>query len=191
MMNILSKIIKASYPLRMKISRLTGMGITIHENIKNVKPPESFYSLKAVSINGEEISFEKFKGKKMLIVNLASQCGYTPQYEELESLHQQNKKIIILGFPANNFGKQEPGTDKEIAEFCKINFGVTFPLFKKDDVTGNSKQTVYKWLTDKNKNGWNDVEPKWNFYKYLVDEKGNLAKVFSSSVSPLDKHIAE
>ena len=99
---------------------------------------------------------------------------------------KQNKQIIILGFPSNNFGKQEPGTDKEIAEFCKVNFGVTFPLFKKDDVKGNSKQPVYQWLTDKNKNGWNDVEPQWNFYKYLVDEKGNLANVFSSSVSPME-----
>lgn len=190
-MNILTKIINASYPLRMKISQLAGMGIRIYKNTAAANPPESFYSLKAISNKGEEISFEKFRGKKVLIVNLASQCGYTPQYEELESLHQQNKQIIILGFPANNFGKQEPGTDKEIAEFCKINFGVTFPLFKKDDVKGNSKQTVYKWLSDKNKNGWNDVEPKWNFYKYLVDENGNLAKVFSSSVSPKDEQIAE
>jgi glutathione peroxidase len=183
MMNILSKIINASYPLRMKISQLTGMGIIIHENIKDINPPESFYSLKAIANNGEEISFEKFKGKKVLIVNLASRCGYTPQYKELESLYQK-KDIVILGFPANNFGAQEPGSDKEIAEFCKVNFGVTFPLFKKDDVKGNSKQPVYKWLTDQNKNGWNDIEPRWNFYKYLVDEKGNLSKVFSSSVSP-------
>ena len=190
-MSILTKMINASYPLRMKISQLTGLGITIHENKARTKPVESFYSLKAMSNNGQEISFEKFRGKKVLLVNLASQCGYTPQYEELESLHQQNKQIIILGFPANNFGKQEPGTDKEIAEFCKINFGVTFPLFKKDDVKGNAKQPVYHWLTDKNKNGWNNVEPQWNFYKYLVDENGILSKVFSSSVSPQNARIAQ
>lgn len=185
-MIFIKKLIASTYPLRMKISKLTGMGINIHENKNKVKAPESFYSLKATSNTGEEISFEKYKGKKMLIVNLASQCGYTPQYEELEGLHQKNKDIVILGFPANNFGAQEPGTDKEIAEFCRLNFGVTFPLFKKDDVNGNAKQPVYEWLTDKNKNGWNELEPQWNFYKYLVDENGNLLKVYSSSVSPLD-----
>ena len=184
-MGFIKKLIAVSYRLRMKISKLTGMGINIHENKNKINAPESFYSLKAISNSGEEISFEKYKGKKVLIVNLASQCGYTPQYEELESLHQKNKDIIILGFPANNFGAQEPGTDKEIAEFCKLNFGVTFPLFKKDDVKGNTKQPVYEWLTDKSKNGWNDLEPQWNFYKYLMDENGNLSKVSSSSVSPL------
>jgi glutathione peroxidase len=168
------------------MSKRTGLGIDITENKNNVHPPESFHALTAISNTGEKISFEKYKGKKVLLVNLASQCGFTPQYEELETLHQKNKEMIILGFPANNFGKQEPGTDKAIAEFCKLNFGVTFPLFKKDDVKGNSKQAVYLWLSDKNKNGWNDVEPQWNFYKYLIDEEGNLAKVYSSSVSPLD-----
>lgn len=185
-MSIIRKIITALYPLQMKISKLTGMGIRTIENKENVIAPESFYSLKAIGNNNEEIFFEKYKGKKLLIVNLASQCGFTPQYEELESLHQKNKDIIIFGFPANNFGAQEPGTDKEIADFCKLNYGVSFPLFKKNDVRGNSKQPVYEWLTDKNKNGWNDQEPQWNFYKYLIDEKGNLSKVFSSSVSPMD-----
>ncbi len=186
MMNLLRKIINATYPFRMKISKLTGMGINKYENIKGVNAPESFYSLKAISNNGEEISFEKYKGKKVLIVNLASQCGYTPQYAELERLHQQNKDLVVLGFPANNFGAQEPGSDQEIAEFCRLNFGVTFSLFTKNDVKGIDKQEVYQWLTDKNKNGWNDEEPKWNFYKYLIDENGNLLKVFSSSVKPAD-----
>ncbi len=122
----------------------------------------------------------------MLIVNLASLCGFTPQYEELQKLYEQAENLVILGFPANNFGTQEPGSDEEISNFCKVNYGVTFPLFKKDDVKGNEKQPVYQWLSDKNKNGWNDIEPKWNFYKYLIDEKGNLDKVFSSSVSPMD-----
>ena len=185
-MGLLRKIIKSTYPLRMKISKLTGMGIQIIENNNGVTAAENFYSLKAILNNGEEISFEKYKDKKILIVNLASQCGYTPQYEELETLYKKNKDIAILGFPANNFGAQEPGTDKEIAEFCKLNYGVTFPLFKKNDVKGNSKQPVYEWLSDKSKNGWNDQEPQWNFYKYLVDENGNLSKVFSSSVPPLD-----
>jgi glutathione peroxidase len=173
----------------MKISKLTGMGIRIVENKENVIAPESFYSLNAVLNNGEKISFEEYANKKVLIVNLASQCGFTPQYEQLEKLHRQNKNVEILGFPANNFGSQEPGTDDEINEFCKINFGVTFSIFKKDDVKGNTKQTVYKWLTEKSKNGWNELEPQWNFYKYLINGKGNLEKVFSSSVSPMDINL--
>ncbi len=185
-MSILRKKITAIYPLQMKISKLTGMGIKVIGNKNEVIAPLGFYSLKATLNNGEEVSFEKYKGKKVLIVNLASQCGFTPQYEELESLHEKNKDLFILGFPANDFGKQEPGSDTEIAQFCKLNYGVTFPLFKKNDVKGDSKQPVYQWLTDKDKNGWNFLEPQWNFYKYLIDEKGNLSKFFSSSVSPFE-----
>lgn len=184
-MNLFSKIISSTYWLRMKISRLSGIGIEIYSNKNKVIACESFYSLKAILNTGEEICFEKYKGTKVLIVNVASQCGYTPQYAHLEKLHRE-KKIVVLGFPSNNFGTQEPGSDEEIAHFCSTNYGVTFPLFKKDEVKGVTKQPVYKWLTDKNKNGWNEVEPKWNFYKYLIDEKGNLSKIFSSSVSPFD-----
>lgn len=183
---MIKKLIDSSYPLRMKFSKLTGMGINIAENRTNKKAPVSFYSLKATTNSGNEIVFEKYFGKKVLIVNLASQCGYTPQYAQLEQIHQQNKNIIILGFPSNNFGSQEPGTDEEIAEFCKVNYGVTFQLFKKNDVNGKNKQPVYQWLSDVNKNGWNNKEPQWNFYKYLVDEKGSLSKIFSSSMSPVD-----
>lgn len=185
-MNIFQKIVTAAYPFRMKISKLTGMGIRIHKNENNVTARESFYSLKAKSSTGEEVNFEQFKNQKVLIVNVASECGFTPQYAALEELHQKDRTLAILGFPANNFGKQEPGNDSEINNFCKINYGVTFPLFQKNDVIGNSKQPVYQWLTDRNKNGWNDIEPTWNFYKYLVDENGNLAAIYSSSVSPLD-----
>ncbi len=185
-MSFIKNLIASTYPFRMKISKLTGMGINIAENKENKKSPVHFYSLKATSNSGEEISFEKYRGKKVILVNLASQCGYTPQYAQLEQLHQQNGNIIVLGFPSNNFGQQEPGSDVEIAEFCKINYGVTFQLFKKDDVTGNSKQPVYQWLSDENKNGWNNAAPKWNFYKYLVDENGNLSKMYSSSVAPQD-----
>ncbi|HSV11557.1 MAG TPA: glutathione peroxidase [Hanamia sp.] len=186
MMRIFRKIINATYPLRMGISKLTGMGIRIYKNEKKASAKESFYSLKAMLITGEEIQFDRYKNKKVLIVNLASECGFTPQYGQLEKLYKEGEELVVLGFPANNFGKQEPGTDVEINNFCKINYGVTFPVFKKNDVKGNSKQTVYQWLTDKNKNGWNDIEPEWNFYKYLVDENGNLSEVSSSSVSPLN-----
>ena len=185
-MGLLKKLISSIYPLRMKFSKLTGKGIKIEENKNNKKPPVSFHSLKATSNAGEEIGFERFRGKNVLLVNLASQCGYTPQYAELEELHKQKEGVIVLGFPSNNFGSQEPGSDEEIAQFCKVNFGVTFQLFKKDNVKGNKKQPVYQWLCDENKNGWNSKEPRWNFYKYLVDENGNLLKIFSSAVSPLD-----
>lgn len=186
-MGILKKIITKIYGFRMKLSRLTGMGIDISINHKKINPPENFYGLQAKTNNGEVVSFEKFKGKKVLIVNLASQCGFTPQYNELEELHQLKKdQVTVLGFPSNDFGGQEPGTDEEIENFCRVNFGVTFSLFQKDHVTGSNKQPVYQWLSNAGKNGWNDEGPSWNFYKYLVDEHGNLDKIFSSSVSPLE-----
>jgi glutathione peroxidase len=186
-MGILKSVITKFYGLRMKISRLTGMGINISANHTKQESLVSFYSLQAKTNNGEIVPFERFKGKKVLLVNLASQCGYTPQYNELEELYQLRKnEIIVLGFPSNDFGGQEPGTDEEIENFCKVNFGVTFPLFHKDHVTGDNKQPVYQWLSNPGENGWNDKEPSWNFYKYLVDENGNLHKVFSSSVSPLE-----
>lgn len=185
-MPFIKNLIASTYPLRMSISKLTGLGIDITENKKMIKAPVSLYSLNAIANNGEEIGFEKYRGKRVIIVNLASQCGYTPQYAELEKLHNQNDSVVILGFPSNNFGAQEPGSDQQIEQFCKINFGVSFPLFKKDDVVGKSQQQVYQWLSDKDKNGWNNTAPKWNFYKYLVDENGNLKKIFSSSVAPQD-----
>jgi len=189
-MSLLSKIITASYSLRMKISRRTGLGIKTENNMSNKNAPANFYSLKAITNSGEEIEFEKYRGKKVLLVNVASQCGFTPQYAELERLHMQRKDLVILGFPSNNFGAQEPGSDKEIAEFCNVNYGVTFQLFKKDEVKGNNKQPVYQWLSDETKNGWNNKEPEWNFYKYLVSENGDLLNVFSSSVSPLDIQLS-
>ncbi len=185
-MSVISKLVAATYPLRMKISKVTGIGIKINSNDMKQPPLISFYSLYATCNNGQEIQFDRFKNKKVLLVNLASQCGYTPQYAELEELHRTKKDIIILGFPANNFGSQEPGSDAEIAQFCQLNYGVTFRLFKKADVIGKNKQPIYQWLTEPDKNGWNSDEPQWNFYKYLVDEDGNLTNVFSSSVSPLN-----
>ena len=185
-MSVISKLAARVYSLRMKLSKYTGIGINIKSNSMKQHSVESFYSLHATANNGEEISFDKFRNKKVVIVNLASQCGFTPQYAELEQLHQENKDLVILGFPANNFGSQEPGSDQEIAQFCKINYGVTFPIFKKADVTGKNKQPVYEWLTNADKNGWNNKQPQWNFYKYLVDENGELINIFSSSVSPLD-----
>jgi glutathione peroxidase len=170
----------------MRVSKLTRIGIKIYKNEDKVIAKESFYSLKATLITGEEIYFDRFKNQQVLIVNVASECGFTPQYAQLEKLYKNDERLIILAFPSNNFGEQEPANDSEINSFCKRNYGVTFPVFKKNDVAGKSKQPVFQWLTDKNKNGWNETEPDWNFYKYLVDENGNLSAIYSSSVSPLD-----
>ena len=189
-MSLIRNFVASTYNVRMKISKLTGWGIHIVRNKNHIKAMTDFYALHATANSGEEIEFNKYRGKKILLVNLASQCGYTPQYEQLEQLYRQNKDLVVLGFPSNNFGGQEPGSDEEIAEFCKVNYGVTFQLFKKDDVKGKNKQPVYQWLSDAGKNGWNNKEPQWNFYKYLVDENGNLFQVFSSSVAPEDLQIS-
>jgi glutathione peroxidase len=161
-------------------------------NTEKIAPTVPFYSLSATKNNGENQSFDWLQGKHVLIVNLASNCGFTGQYEELEALYKKHQdKLVILGFPANNFGGQEPGSDAEIASFCQLNFGVTFPLFKKASVKGNDKQPVYEWLSNPAKNGWNREEPSWNFFKYLVDDKGVLLQTFSSAVSPLSEDITK
>ncbi|MEN2283717.1 glutathione peroxidase [Algoriphagus sp. SE2] len=150
----------------------------------------TFYDFKLKDIDGKEVDFEQFKGKKLLIVNVASKCGYTPQYAALQELNENyGDKIQILGFPANNFGGQEPGSNEEIKTFCTENYGVTFPVFEKISVKGFDKHPLYRWLSDAKLNGWNNQEPTWNFCKYLIDEKGELLKFFPSSVTPLDEEI--
>jgi len=163
----------------------------ILQNKANAKPLTSFYNLKAVDNKGQTINFETLKGKKVLIVNTASNCGYTGQYEELEKLQDQYKdSLVIIGFPANDFKDQETGTDEDIATFCKTNFGVSFPLMKKSIVIKTAQQNeVFQWLTDKNKNGWNSRPPEWNFSKYLVDENGVLLSYFPPAISPLDNAV--
>jgi glutathione peroxidase len=145
----------------------------------------TIYSFKVTGLEGGTIDFSAFKGKKILIVNTASECGYTPQYEGLEKLYRANKgKLIIVGFPANNFGAQEPGDNKTIAGFCKKNYGVSFPMAAKISVKGGDQAAIYQWLTQKAKNGVKDSEVKWNFQKYLIDENGHLIEVFPSAVKP-------
>lgn len=146
--------------------------------------PQSIYDFKINSLDGKSIDFTAYKGKTLLIVNTASECGYTPQYADLQKLHETfGNKIIILGFPANNFGGQEPGTNTEIASFCKKNYGVTFQMFEKISVKGNYQHPLYAWLKEKT-----GQEPGWNFSKYLVKPDGTV-KFFSSSVKPMDKQI--
>lgn len=154
---------------------------------------ESFYDFKVTDIDGNEFSFEQLKGKKVMVVNVASKCGYTPQYEGLEELYLQykDKNFVIIGFPANNFGKQEPGTDAEIKEFCTLNYGVTFPMMSKISVKGDDMDPVYKWLTSKDLNGFSNSEVKWNFQKYLIGKDGKLEKVLYSKTKPDDKEITD
>jgi glutathione peroxidase len=152
----------------------------------------SFYQFKMKDINGNEVDFSTFKGKNILIVNVASECGYTKQYAQLQELYETfGDKIVILGFPANNFGGQEPGSNEEIKAFCDTEFGVTFPMFQKISVKGFDKHPLYRWLSDSSQNGWNNEEPSWNFCKYFINEKGELVKFFPSSVTPLDEEILQ
>jgi len=149
-----------------------------------------FYNFKLLTLQGDTISFSDFKGKKIMLVNVASKCGYTPQYAQLQELHEKYwNKVVLIGFPANNFGSQEPSDNSEILTFCTKNYGVTFLMSEKISVKGLNQHPIYQWLTNKSKNGWNQESPKWNFYKYLVDEEGKLIKVFPSSVLPNSEEI--
>lgn len=147
----------------------------------------TIHSFKVKGIEGEEIDFALFKGKKIIVVNVASACGFTPQYQQLQELYEEfGHKLVVVGFPANNFGGQEPGTNEEIRAFCSRRFGVTFPLAAKIDVTTHP---VYQWLTQKSENGLLDSQVTWNFQKYLLDEQGRLVKCLPPAVSPLDDEI--
>ncbi|MBC7747969.1 MAG: glutathione peroxidase [Methylotenera sp.] len=151
----------------------------------------SFYDFKMKTLEGKDFDFNSLKGKKVLLVNVASQCGYTPQYEELQKLSEQYKdKLVVIGFPSNSFF-QEQKNSEEIATFCKKNYGVTFTMMEKIDVKGNGQHPLYKWLSTKDMNGWNDKSPAWNFNKYLVNEKGELIKYYGSGTKPLSKEITD
>ena len=166
---------------------------TTHTNpmtTSSVTAEKSIYEFRLKSFDGKEIDFHQYKGKKLLIVNTASECGYTPQYNELQHLHETyGNKITVLGFPANNFGGQEPGSNEEIGAFCQKNFGVTFQLFAKSSVLAPDQNPLYQWLTQPSQNGWNAEAPSWNFCKYLVDENGQLLKFYSAAVSPVSEEI--
>lgn len=146
---------------------------------------QSIHNFTVKSIDGKTLNLASFKGKKILIVNTASKCGYTPQYEALEKVYEQYKdKLVIIGFPCNQFGGQEPGTNEEIVAFCKKNYGVSFPLADKIDVKGDNIAPIYQWLTTKSKNGILDASISWNFNKFLIDENGKMIAYFPSNVKP-------
>ena len=150
---------------------------------------QTLYDFKIKSLTDESIiDLSTYRGKKVIILNVASECGYTPQYANWQKFHQENgDKVIVLGFPSNDFGAQEPGDNKQIASFCQKNYGVTFQLFDKITVKGENKHPLYKWLSTKELNGWNEKEPSWNFCKYVVNEKGELTHYFGSKVLPTDE----
>ncbi len=152
---------------------------------------KSFYDFKVKDIEGKEFNLSSLKGKKVLVVNTASKCGNTPQYADLEKLYKEygNQNFVIIGFPANNFGAQEPGTNKEISSFCTKNYGVTFPMMSKISVKGADMHPLYKWLTSKKENGVMDSEVTWNFQKYMIDGNGKLVGMVDPKVKPYDEKI--
>lgn len=156
-----------------------------------VMEKETIYSFKVKDLAGDAFDFASLKGKKIMIVNTASECGLTPQYEQLQSVYEEykDKNFVIVGFPANNFGAQEPGSNAEIATFCKKNYGVTFPMMSKISVKGQDMHPIYQFLTQKAKNGLQDSEVQWNFQKYLINEKGELEKVIAPRTLPTDASI--
>jgi glutathione peroxidase len=157
-----------------------------------VQQKESIYNIKLEDISGKSIDLSQYKGKKILFVNVASKCGFTNQYDGLQELYTQYKdKLVIIGLPCNQFGGQEPGTETEIQSFCRLNYGVDFPMTKKIDVKGRNQHPIYAWLTKKELNGKKSSSVKWNFQKYLVDENGNLIDYYYSMTKPLSKKITK
>jgi len=192
-MTIKQRLLKMIYPFIMWLTGFKKTSDKIKINTAVKQPVTSLYNMHATLINEDTLSMDSLKGKKIMLVNTASDCGFTNQYDDLEKLFKKYKgKLVILGFPANDFKDQETGTDADIAKFCKINFGVTFPLMKKSSVIKGIKQNeIFNWLSDSAKNGWNNQAPVWNFSKYLVNEQGILTHYFDPSVSPLSIEISE
>jgi glutathione peroxidase len=192
-MSYRQSILKTMYPVIMFPGKIKGAKNAVQLNTAGKAPIKDFYALNAVLNNGDSISFETFRGKKVLLVNTASDCGYTGQYKELEALYQQYKNnLVVIGFPANDFKEQEKKSDADIATFCKVNYGVTFLLMRKGSVVkGYDQQSVYQWLSSTSANGWCSKAPAWNFCKYLVNEEGVLRAYFPQTVSPLDVVVTE
>jgi glutathione peroxidase len=181
------------YPLFLKFSRKNPNRGNLLDNKNKRQPLTSIYDLHIKMGNGEMLSLDKFRGKKLLLVNTASDCGYTGQYDDLEKLHKEyGDAVQLIAFPANDFKEQEKGSDEEIEAFCKLNYGITFPLASKSVVVKSPEQNeVFHWLTHASANGWNDQPPSWNFSKYLVNEAGVLTHYFGPAVSPMDHSVVD
>jgi glutathione peroxidase len=186
------KILALSLSLMACASNQQNETVTTSTEMNNITTDttKNIHGFKVEALDGSTIDFASFKGKKILIVNTASECGYTPQYKDLEKLYETYKdKLVVIGFPANNFGGQEPGTNSEIKTFCTKNYGVSFPMAAKVSVKGADMAPIYQWLTQKSKNGVLDAEIKWNFNKFLLDENGRMMYKFESSVTPMSEEI--
>ena len=174
----------------MSCAQAQNNSTTANMSTNEIATAASIHSFSVKALDGSNINFADYKGKKILVVNTASECGYTPQYKELEALYEKYKtKLVIVGFPANNFGGQEPGSNTEIKTFCEKNYGVTFPMAEKISVKGNDMAPIYKWLTSKSENGVLDAEIKWNFNKFLLDENGHIIAKFDSGTTPMSEEI--
>ncbi|MFN6945675.1 MAG: glutathione peroxidase [Cytophagaceae bacterium] len=183
---------KLPYSLIMLLSSCLGYNVKKEMPAKINLPEKSIYELTVKSLDGELVSLADFKGKKVVFVNTASKCGFTPQYKRLQEFHEQFKeKVVVIGIPSNDFGEQEPGANEDIKEFCRLNYGVSFLMLEKAVVKGSDKSPLYHWLTDSSLNGWNDQEPKWNFCKYIINEEGVLTHFFGSAIDPFSKEFRE
>ena len=189
-MNLKQKILKAFYPLLMKWQRATGRQ-KIRYNQHEVHPAAPVYDLTVQLNNGTVLPLEKLRGKKILLVNTASNCGYTAQYAELQKLYEQaGGSLEIIALPSNDFKQQEKDDDTRIGQFCTLNFGIRFPLAKKIHVRkGPAQDPLYRWLSSKELNGWNDRDPAWNFSKFLISENGMLTHIFDPAIAPLGKEM--
>ncbi|RYY94157.1 MAG: glutathione peroxidase [Chitinophagaceae bacterium] len=185
-MTIRQKLLRTIYPFFLRVSSLFGRHRRVLHNEAGATPAASLYDLSVPLATGETLPLARFRGRKLLLVNTASDCIYTSQYEELQALQAQfGDAIAIIAFPSNDFKEQEKGSDSAIAEFCRTAFGLSFPIAHKAPVRpGAGQQPVYRWLTDRAQNGWNSQPPSWNFSKYLVDEEGRLTHYFDPAVSP-------
>ncbi|HUH51662.1 MAG TPA: glutathione peroxidase [Flavobacterium sp.] len=184
---------KLTLLLSLAVSLLLGCQNKIIDKpiTEHMQDRPTIYGFKVIDLNGDTFDFAALKGKKILVVNTASKCGLTPQYKDLQALYDKYKdqNFIIVGFPANDFMSQEPGPDQEIAEFCEMNYGVTFPMMSKISVKGKDIAPIYKFLTQESQNGYADSEVEWNFQKYLINEKGQLEKVVGPRILPTDDEI--
>ncbi len=171
--------------IRRRPTSVVNAEIMSSSNSNSMENKKNFYDFSVKTLDGQDLSMAQFKGKKVVLMNVASACGYTPQYADWEKFYEANKdKVVVVGVPCNQFGGQESGSHEEIKAFCQKNYGVTFTMLEKMDVKGSSKSPLFTWLTNKAENGWNEKEPSWNFCKYLINEKGELMDFYASGIKP-------
>jgi glutathione peroxidase len=190
-MSFRQTILKFFYPALLWFNKLTGSSSRVLKNENSAGPAQSIYDYSVELNNGQKMDLSELRGKKVLLINTASDCGYTNQYEQLQELYGRvPDKLMIIGFPANDFKEQEKGSDEEIASFCKLNYGVTFPIAKKSTViSGPAQNKIFHWLSHSEQNGWCNRQPTWNFSKYLLNEEGVLTHYFDPAVSPLSEEV--